>query len=139
MAQFPKSKEEKKLSDLEVGESCYTAPWAMWVRTDGSCFLNENYPAYNAPKGTAQLKITRVKDGYIAFIYDVDYRWSKSDSHGFCSPDEVCHGPVVAFGVTSYEQLSVEELEVELQKAVEDENYELASKIRNLIVGRASA
>ncbi len=133
MVHFPKSKEEKKLSDLEVREPCFTLPWAMWVRTDGNCFLNENYPAYSASEGNARLKITRVKDGYIAYIYDLDYKWSKSDHHGFASPDEVCHGAVVAFGVTSYKQLSTEELKGELEKAIEDEDYELASRIRDLI------
>lgn len=137
MQTFPESKRTKQLKDLAVGETCYTLPWGMWVRTDGQCFLNERYPAYEASGGTAQLKVTRVKEGYVVYIYDVDHKWSKQDEPYYASPEENCYGKVVDFGITSYEDLSIEDLQERLQNAIGDENFELAMKIRDIIKGKA--
>lgn len=130
---FPQSKTQKKISDLNVGDHCYTLPWALWVQTDGKCFLNEDYPASTKKEGTSQLKIERTENGYIAHIYDVDYKWSPSDTHGFLSADGVCYGEVIDFGKSSYELLSKEELQQELSKAVAASNFEKAAEIRDYI------
>lgn len=133
MSEFPESKIQRRLIDLRVGESCYTVPWALWVRTDGACFLNENYTAYFHPEGTVKMKVVREEEGYVVYIYDIDYKWTKSAEHGFNSPDEVCYGKVIDFGVSDYKTLSLDQLKERLEVAEKKEDYKLAAQIRDII------
>ena len=133
---LPKSKEEKLIKDLKVGESCYTVPWAMWVNKDNVCFLREDFKASSSKGGTVELKIERVEDGYIAYIHSIDYKWTPSndgDDGVIGGSQESMYGKIIGFGVNSYETLTKDELEDELNKALSEEAFEKAIEIRDYI------
>lgn len=128
MAKLPETKVEKKLSDLKIGESGFTVPWAMWLNLEGECFLNESF-TFDEKKGvTVELKITRVQDGYIAFINDnIKYKWTKNSSPNFMGCNEKdCYGKIFGFN-------EEDELNLKLEIAISEENYELATEIREII------
>jgi len=100
MAKLPSNFENNnQLKNMKVGDSGYIVPWGMWVDMDGNAWLNENYDFDPVPGGTVQLKVTRVVDGYIAHIHDMndDYKWARQNSPSYMSPKEVCYGPVVGY------------------------------------------
>ena len=100
MAKLPEQFEENnQLKNMDIGDSGYIVPWGMWMDLDGNCFLNESYTHQPNTGGTVQLKITRVIDGYIAHIHEMqdDYKWEKQSSPGYMSAENDCYGPVVGF------------------------------------------
>ena len=130
MAKLPIRKIKKRIVDMIAGETGFTVPWAMWIDGDNECFLNEAFSIEASSGGTVQLKITRVKNGYIAFIHDVDYEWSPKLDHGFVNTDEnLCYGKVVGFKLNEADKpkQSVEKL---IQQAIAEENYELAAELK---------
>jgi hypothetical protein len=89
----------KQLKNMSIGQSGYVVCWAMWVDKDGKCFLNEAYSYHEEKGGTVQLKITRVKAGYIAHIHDLEdpYEWTRQSMPGHSSDLSLCYGEVVGF------------------------------------------
>ncbi len=134
MALLPKIKEQMRISDLRIGESCYCVPYAMKVRSDGKCFLDVYYNAHKEPTDSARLKIERIDNGFIAYIYDVIYQWAKKDSED--DNDFFSYKEVVGFGSVSYAEMSEQELQTLMDEAAENQEYELAEKIRIHICGR---
>lgn len=139
MAKLPESKERKKISQMEIGESCYTSPWSMFVDEKGNCFIDETCQVILSPEeANKELKITRVEGGYIAYIYDIDFKWarvslSEDFDDDFDDYDKPVYKPVVGFKTKSYNKLSKKELAEQLEQLVKEENYEKAAKIRDKI------
>jgi hypothetical protein len=107
MAKLPSTFENTdQLKNMKVGESGYITPWGMWIDMDGNSWLNENYELHDSTGGTVQLKITRVLDGYIAHIHEMngDYKWTKQNGPSYASPEEVCYGKVVGYDL-DYKQV----------------------------------
>lgn len=59
------------ISQMDIGESGYTTPWAMWVDESGNCFLNPNY-TIGGKGGTFEMKVTRESKGYIVDLSECD-------------------------------------------------------------------
>lgn len=130
MAKLPGNKKKKRLVDMCIGELGFTVPWALWVDEENECFINEDFEISQSSGGTVQLKIKKTVNGYIAYIYDVKYKWSPCAQHGFLNTDEsLCYGRVVAFKSNSDEKAdpSVADL---LAHAILVEDYELAAKLK---------
>ena len=95
MAKLPEQFEESnQLKNMDIGDSGYIVPWGMWMDLDGNCFLNEAYTHSPTPRGTVQLKITRVIDGYIAHIHEMndDYKWDRQSGPSYMSAKNDCYG-----------------------------------------------
>lgn len=108
MAKLPESFEEKSLiCNMEIGDSGFITPWGMWMDNEGKCFLNEKYNLHPVEFGTANLKITRVIDGYLAHIHEMkdDYKWEKQSNPVFMTDAEFCYGPVVGFDKPSKKKI----------------------------------
>lgn len=99
MAKLPQDKEENTIGKMKVGETGYTVPWAMWVDKERNCWLNEDYTIHKGRGGTVQLKIERLKEGYIAYINDknLNEKWNPTSSPGYCTPEEKLYGKVIGF------------------------------------------
>lgn len=63
-AMLPEDLEGSTIAGMQIGETAYTTPWAMWVDTDRRCWLNPNYPADDRPHGTVQMRIARETGGF---------------------------------------------------------------------------
>ena len=62
-----------RVGEMEVGTTGYTPPWHYEPRTGE---LDDDAPLYREPKGTAQLKVVRKKNGYeCALIPGASYEW----------------------------------------------------------------
>lgn len=79
LARMPQGLIQKELKDLKVGEHCYTVPWAMWVDSEGNCWLNPNYSAYDGTMGTVQMSVAREKAGYVVNVAGcADHGWNRN-------------------------------------------------------------
>lgn len=90
---------QSQLLNMRVGESVYIVPWGMWVDMDGNCYLNEKYDIHPGPSGTVQLKITKIENGYIVHLKEMngDYKWERQEGPTYATPNEFCYGKVVGF------------------------------------------
>lgn len=126
MAKLPASKKMKRIADMNIGETCFTTPLAMWVNLDQECFLNENFEASNEVKGDLKLKVLKAVDGYFVLIYEVTYNWSPRENHGFATVDEtLCYGKVIDFRFTENDVIKIK-----IEQAVSVQNYELATELQ---------
>lgn len=102
---LPERHEKKNtLENMEEYTSCYTVPRAMRVDQQGQCHLNESFSWEERPGGTVQLKITKVPEGYIVHIDDMedDYKREKKNEQWIMSDFEKCYGRVVASSIDEY-------------------------------------
>lgn len=60
--------ERHTLGQMKIGKSAYTVPWAMAVTMDGFCYLNAHYTFKKDPYGTAQMEVSRSKEGYTVYV-----------------------------------------------------------------------
>jgi len=100
MAKLPQDKEENTIGKMKVGETGYTVPGAMWVDQERNCWLNEDYTIHKERGGTVQLKIERLKEGYIAYINDsnINHKWNPVSSPSYAGSEESkLHGKVIGF------------------------------------------
>lgn len=87
-----------------------------------------NYTILQSDKGRYKLDI----NGYQPknhHLYDEIFKLYR----GLCDGIYEIKGGIVLKKEPRYEDLSIEECNIRLQKAVDDENYELAEKIREII------
>jgi len=126
MAKLPSSKKMKRIADMDIGETCFTNPLAMWANLDQECFLNENCEAATEIKGDLKLKVLKVIDGYIVSINEIIYSWSPRESYGFFTADEsLCNGAVIGFSFTENDAINLK-----IQQAVAAQDYELATELK---------
>lgn len=135
MAKLPENKRLYQIKDLNIGETAYVSVYAFRVGPDEECYLLKDHTIYKKKDAdSAQLKIKRVRNGFIAFIFDINYCWSISDEIEYIAGEKSQYLPIIGFGdVLEYEKLSIKELEYALLEAERSEDYEEASKIRNLL------
>lgn len=98
MAKLPDQFEKKDLVKyMQIGESAYVTPWSMVVDSTGECKLNTAATFHSRPGGTVSLKVKRVNNGFIAFLFDMkdDYTWEKGDGCGYSHSG---YEPVIGFG-----------------------------------------
>lgn len=135
MAKLPNKKRLYQIKDMQIGETAYVSVYAFRVGSDEECYLLKDYAIF--PKknlNNAQLKIQRIKNGFIAFIFEIDYSWGISDDIEYSPGEKSQYLPIIGFGdVLVYEKLSIKELKDALLAAEQVEDYEEASKIRNLL------
>jgi len=129
-AKMPDSHIQKNaIKNMKPGDVGYTVPWAVKVNQDGDCFINGDF-TIGEKGGTCCLKIKMTKDGVIAYIFDLpeDYKsYEKED----LNLDKFIE--VVGFDDDIYES---EDLEKELQNALDNEDYKQAAIIRDKISKR---
>lgn len=67
----------KLIRNMQIGQVGYVIPQAMWVDVNMDCWLYLDYVVHKTPSGDIQLKIKRMDNGYIAYLYDMesDYLW----------------------------------------------------------------
>ena len=90
-AKMPERAFARHASDMSVGESAWTVPWALCIEADRTVWINPSFSVDGAsPGGTIQLKITRTKSGFTALLHDYP-GWKFDDVSESC-PHEL---PVV--------------------------------------------
>jgi len=131
---------KNQLKNLPIGAIGYAVPWVMWVDMEGNAFLNENYDLHPSKGGTVNLQITKVPEGYVVHLdkfryYDREYTWTKQESPGFASPNEVCYGRVVAFSDKEYQALQKDPERIRnlINECILNENYEQAREYQNIL------
>lgn len=71
--------EEVGLKDLVEGESVYTVPWAMYAEEDGSLWLHGGYTFEDSPKGTLQMKVSKIDGEYVVNLSQCgDHKYSRT-------------------------------------------------------------
>ena len=126
MAKLPASKKMKRIADMNIGETCFTTPLAMWVDLNEDCFLNENCEASNEVRSDLKLKVMKLVNGYIVFIYEINYNWSPRENCGFITADEnLCCGEVIGFKFNENDVINLK-----IKQAVAEEDYELAMELK---------
>ena len=76
-ARLPESMERRDIiGNMEVGETRYTVPWAMWADEERRLWLIPGHSTEDRPGGTVQMRITRVEEGFRVLrapghVYDV--------------------------------------------------------------------
>lgn len=116
---------KRRLRDLSVGQTAFTIPFAMCIKSNGVFFLNGNFFIKKVPDEQYRLKIKRLEYGFIAFYQEVDYYWSawpdnRLESYNILVED-------------CADIKSLEELKSDLELAIFEENFEFAAEIRDKI------
>lgn len=114
---------------MKVGQIGYTVPWALKINYKGECFLDGYFNVDKKPGGTVQLKIKRVKEGYIAYIHelkkeDVSFRKQQPD---FIFGDNFVE--IISFGDEKIEETE-DDLKAKLDDAIKREDYREAELIK---------
>ncbi len=60
---LPDHMEEDTIERMELGDTGYTVPWAMYVERDRSMWINGKYTVSQGPGGTVHMLIKRMSDG----------------------------------------------------------------------------
>ena len=130
-AKMPDSHIQKNaIKYMKPGDIGYTVPWAVKVNQDGDCFIHGDF-TISEKGGTCCLKIKMTKDGVIAYISDLpkDYQnYEKED----IDIDLQKMIEIVGFDDKSVSH-DPEDLEKELQNALDIEDYKQAAIIRDKI------
>ena len=65
-AQLPDEGErcQRRIQDLEIGDSGWTVPWAMAADADGRLWLNSGVAIFLYPKGVVRLLVRRTSRGW---------------------------------------------------------------------------
>jgi hypothetical protein len=69
----------KRIVDLKVGESVFTAPEALVVDEARKCWI---HPYYITTEEDTKFKVTKLKNGYGVEIKDSKMRWSRVNLEG---------------------------------------------------------
>lgn len=72
---MPLSKLYRTIKQMRVGETGYTIPFALRFYSDNRQMLWANTPVYSTPTGTSTLAVTRVEEGFIVDITNVENTW----------------------------------------------------------------
>ncbi len=132
--ELPPEKILSKISELQFGQSAYIAILSCWVDKNKKFFIDTSFSIRTKKTELFCLKVTRLKEGYVVHINEDDFGWYP-DLEGtrdtFLSHIE----EVYAFEIPLPSKKSVAEdnLQISLNKALEEENYEEAAVIRNKI------
>jgi len=108
------------IENLPVNNYGYVVPWAVKVNEYDDVFINKKFIYSQQPGGTVKLKIKRTNQGIIIFL-DNNYKFDDIGELDSIQNYE----PVIGF-----DENENETLENQLEKAIEDEDYELANKIK---------
>lgn len=108
------------IENLPVNNYGYVVPWAVKVNEYDDVFINKKFTYSQQPGGTVKLKIKRTNQGIIIFL-DNNYKFDDIGELDSIQNYE----PVIGF-----DENENETLENQLEKAIEDEDYELANKIK---------
>lgn len=138
-AKLPVSKQIKTVGQIKEGEYCYIRPSSMLVAKNGDCCIDETCVVISSKKSGQKLKITRVKDGFIAYIYSINYKWIKGTLEDYQIDDDLdldydpVYIPVVGFRAKSYQNLSEKEINGLMEQVVKEEDFEEAAKLRDIL------
>lgn len=110
--------DKNKLRNMAIGQTGYMVPWGMWVDSDGTCYVNEQYGFTNSPFGTSLLKVTRVESGYVVHIHESNHKWSRCDGNPFSTSDEYVYGEVVGFEVESTQKVEAKKKVVSFRSII---------------------
>lgn len=140
---IPKSKRQKVVRNLRVGEFGYITPMGMVIDLEGECFVEKGTPVFNSKMDGFDLRIKRVESGFIAYIYEIKVIWMETtivdlNFRDSCDSEEKVYfestyGPVVGFGKNPEQKITKEDLEEELKSAILKEDYAKAEKINSRI------
>lgn len=133
-AKLPDSHIRKNaIKHMKPGDVGYTVPWAVKVNQDGDCFINGSF-TIGEKGGTSCLKVKMIKNGLIAYISDLpkDYQNYEKEDIDSDSLQELIE--IIGFDDTISHTL--ENLEKELQNALDIEDYKQAAIIRDKIAKR---
>lgn len=126
--------EKKRIADMEIGEIGFIFPGSLWMDRDNQFHLNEDHEAYPISTPTRDLKIRKVKNGYVVLINETRHVWAACDIPPFINTEpDLCFGKVVGFNDNTPDQFRLQVLNQQLQEAVDKEDYEEAAKIRDKI------
>ncbi len=92
-AQLPADRLELKIGSLQIGQSGFCVPWAMWVDLDNQCWLNPDYRVSAHPGGTVQMRVSRAEDGFYVVVPPGE-RWSPSRSAPYAFTESTHFLPV---------------------------------------------
>lgn len=67
-AALPPGAEGPTISDMKAGETGFTVPWAMVADSDRLLWLLPDYPVFDQPGGTVEMRIIRGEDGFKAWF-----------------------------------------------------------------------
>jgi len=118
--------EKRILRDLIIGETAFVVLFAMCIKNNGVFFLDGNFFIKEVQDEQYSLKIKRLKYGFIAFYQELDYYLSAWLDNRLASYD------IIVEDCTGIK--SLEYLENDLEAAVIAEDFELAAKIRDMIL-----
>ena len=131
---------KSQLYNVKEGTTGYIVPWGMWIDMEGNAYLNEQYDLHPNPGGTVSLRITKVRDGYIAHLDEFNYgrepyTWTPQEGPAYMSPERVCYGKVVAFGTKEYKigSLDANKLRALINECILNEDYEKAQYYQNIL------
>jgi hypothetical protein len=81
-ARLPEDLETPGHNEMEIGESTYTAPWAMEVDTERRCWLMPSLIKRNHTFGGAlQMEVTREEEGFVVNVSRVEnFTWRMDDA-----------------------------------------------------------
>ncbi len=82
---------DHSIAVMDVGESGWTVPWAMYHDKERHLWLNGAYPLRPASGGTAQMLVTRSEDGWHvnAKLIEGSYQWNEAGYVGAYPPIRV--------------------------------------------------
>lgn len=74
---------QRRIEDLEAGESAYTVPWALSINEHGHGYLDESFVTHPMKCGTVCMLVTRVAGGYTVECSGGAYQWTvANDANG---------------------------------------------------------
>jgi len=122
-------KRERKIEDMEDGETGFAVPWAVCMLEDGDVFINSKYTIHSRPGGTVVLPITRSGDDYEVNL-NIDYKFSISDElhsgFGQSVDDMILIGNIEDEPKPEPKKLTAsEELQKKIEIAKQNEAYEI--------------
>ena len=128
---------EKTLLDLKVGEEAYITPEFIEVSTNKEAYLNLCAPISKEADECYSVYVKRTgpdKENYLADISKVNnYVW-QIEEHPFAESKEEIEDPEGDLSVIKLNyKLEMETLTEKYNQAIEDENYELADKLKKEI------
>lgn len=79
-ARLPEDRKEKTLIDLNPGDVVYITPWSMWADYFGYLWIDTNTTFLKEPRGTANVEVTVLDNGYNVDASHSDYAWKTRSS-----------------------------------------------------------
>jgi hypothetical protein len=72
IARMPESVVAKRIADLQLGETGYINPSALWIKTDRSCFLDGGEYYHSKPYALHLMKVEHTSTGYVITLVNGD-------------------------------------------------------------------